>query len=187
MPQRNQRTRRAPQNVLHFEARRVTGSIDPLPVQQSILLQQRVQLQAVLANGKTTAITAAAICSQLPGGAASWDRFRILKVEVWGGDNAAPLAPGSLDLTVGLTSVVAGTDTAYFTDVGTTGARRAHLCISPSSLYQMSWNRSADTTALITISTFVVPATETDTVYVQVSIEARSDLIEKVVIQPPAD
>jgi len=157
---------------IQFEATRGTGSADPPAVQDTILLQVRLQLTLKVEDNTITNIPASLIGSQLPGGVTEWDRFRINKFEVWGPDIIANTSDSDT-LTFGIRSATGGTDGGAFSDNGTAGSRRAHIVIKPSTLYKMTWWPCGAATPVALLEYSGVGGSA-NTVLVQVSIEARS-------------
>jgi hypothetical protein len=160
------------QPQIQFEATRGNGYTDPPTVQDTILLQVRLQLTLKIEDNTITNIPASLIGSQLPGGVTEWDRFRINKFEVWGPDVIANTSDSNI-LTFGIRSATGGTDGAAFSDNGTAGNARAHVVIKPSTLYKMTWWPSGAATPVALIEYSGVGGSAND-VLVQVSIEARS-------------
>jgi hypothetical protein len=108
----------------------VSGSIDPAPVLTTIKVQHRIQINATLTGTPPTLqITTSIIANQIPGTAAAWDNFRLMKIDVWGPDegNISVFMNGS------------PYDGAQFTDWGTPGNRRCQLHIAPNFQGRQNW------------------------------------------------
>lgn len=163
-------------HLIMYEATRTTGISEPPPVQTTILLSYRFQFNIELTNSSpSTNIIASDVQSALPGGSAAWPYFRVLKVELWGGDN--PLgAGGSVPMTLTLGQAGSFTDPGSFTDNGTSGARRAHIAIRPSTMYSSYWWNSASQ-IVATVSGTGIESTAQQTAILQMTVEARSSSI----------
>jgi hypothetical protein len=189
MPQlryRRTTTRIIAQNpAVQFEHKRITGQrpMDPPSTLQTFLLSMKVEalvgLTLVTTSSQGSPVTRDNLVAMLPGGAVVWDRYRIVKIEVWGGDTQSGGTPApDLNLTI---TPIRDTETTVFTDSGTAGSDRAHICVRPSTLFQQQWLSTApDNTAQFYLgSTNLLGTTPTSLAVLHVSFEARTKTAQK--------
>jgi hypothetical protein len=186
MPQLQKRRKNVPPRIInervHFENTRIPGSEDPPETLRTFLLSLKVEANVLIAAGSGTSITGTQLTTILPGGATVWNRFRILKVEAWGADITSTQFTG-LNLTLTSRGL---TETSVFTDTGTIGAKRAHICVRPSTLYQQQWlSTQPDTSTYINLATIVASGTASVvTGVLHVTFEARTNVGAKPVFAP---
>jgi hypothetical protein len=147
----------------------VSGAPDPVPVNSTIKVQHRIQINVGLRSPTSpTPVTTRDIANNLPGGGSAWDKYRIIKIDAWGND----VLPISLQMTG---NAVAPVDGASFTDWGSPGARRAELHIMPAFSFRSAWQplSGADTQ----FSMWTNLASANDTAIVNITLELQTERI----------
>lgn len=173
---------------VHFEHTLSRGPANPPRTLASFLMTMKIEAKVQLGQQTSTGgtnLTGTQLSAMLPGGAVIWDRWRILKIEVWGADyqSGGPTVP-DVNLTINATNMM--TETAVFTDTGTAGSQRAHISVRPSTLYQQSWRSTApDSAVYLTIgSTTLTGTTPSAITVLHVTFEARTKPLAKPAFGP---
>jgi hypothetical protein len=110
---------------------RVNCPVDPPPNAQELTVSHRVQFDVDASAGAGATVTLAQCLSLVPGGAAVWDKARLLRVAVWG--------PAAAGMTVSLTMATAQGDLASWKDYATQGAKRSGIAVVPDFLTRITW------------------------------------------------
>lgn len=175
---KRQQNKAKPKHQCKFDAEtvRTRGTIDPKPVLTSLVMSYRAQIQVVL-NTATPShdVTLAEIMAKVPGGSTTWPKVRITHYEAWAGDAVGPTT-GTPPLNLRLlttTSEEFGGDNASFSDAGTFGSRRPHISVRPGLFQRLQWADAASVNGVVSLSQ-VIPAGESSSVILQVSLEMRS-------------
>jgi len=180
MPQRKRtptkRTSNMRNNMLRTQAKMTRGTPDPIGINPIVCTYRGMTTQNV-ASGSLGVVTPSVLIAFVPGGAAAWARFRLLHVEIWGPSTLTSAETNLSSVTLeilGLATSGIGADQATFTDHGTHGSRRAHLSIRPASMFELSWFSTADTATNLFQYSTNAPATATDQIVLQFTVELRS-------------
>jgi hypothetical protein len=141
---------RTPLELRAMSSQLTNGSNDPIPVYDTIKLKHRIQILGTLPA--TTPfqqdITTGTINANIPGGTTSWDKFRIVKIDVWGSDTqgislAFPPTTATPDVE---------SDGATFSDWGVPGSRRCALHVVPAFSYRSRWQYLATASPVVMFS-----------------------------------
>lgn len=158
---RNTRNNPAPTELKGMSSTLVAGAPDPTPVSNVIKHHHRLQLSGSLAS--TAPINKTAVFAALPGGSAAWTYVRIIKVDIWAGDQHGLSFKWDVQLA----------DEMQFSDWGTPGNRRAQLHIMPNFRLRQAW---LDSTAgvLFTLAHLGQTGGETSNYIVNITVEAQT-------------
>lgn len=174
----NNNKQKQPKNKKHqcnleLATTRTRGTADPRPVLDAVTMQHRTQLVLNLTTADPTHnVTLSEIMASVPGGPTMWPKVRIAHYEAWGGDGNVQNQPLTLQILTN-TGEEFGGDQASFTDSGTSGSRRSHVSIRPGLFQRAQWADGSSTNPVLRVSS-PVPATGSQNVILQVSLELRS-------------
>jgi hypothetical protein len=143
---------------------RVNGPIDPIPTSTDVVVTKQYTYFGTFPEAGSVGITSAAISAAFPRLTTSgtpFDRYRLIKVSVFGATNDESIA---IDMNQ---DQVSFGDNAFFIDYGTAGSRRPAIHISPAFSIRQSWNVSTNGIILFTIS-------GTGEYVLQLTVEMRS-------------
>jgi hypothetical protein len=131
---RNRNIARSRNLEMNFEAIRTRGNPLPPTVLSSVLLTFKVQYTVLYTSPTAGILTPSGAVAGVPGGFTTWNRLRVLHIEIWGPDIS--VSTGSSAVLLELGSIGSGTDNASFRDSATIGNQRAHISVRPSLLYR---------------------------------------------------
>jgi len=152
--------------VSDFAPKEVTPTSDPRPVEYSIKIPKRIQIQVVLPESGNHSVTVSELMGGVPGGITYWNRVRFERFDVWSGADAA----SSDVLTVTVSPQNDWSQPVFSVkDSGTVGNTRAKVGFRLGLLDRARYFGTAATTEL-----FVVGGLATSEVIIQASVELIS-------------
>jgi len=157
--------------ALRSNTLRVGGPTDPEPIANDVVVTKTFQTLLPVV-GLPMSVSPRMLAAEFPGfslTAPTFNRFRLVKVSVYGTENAGSTTAGSVTV-----SFPVGTggfnDGAAFTDYGTFGARRPCLHLSPTFNLRNIWLIATDAATML----FTVGTNTGADVILQYTVEARS-------------
>ncbi len=141
--------------LLNQSVTHVNGPVDPLPINNDVVVTKRVELS--LTSATPLDVTGAKLSTALQASVAYFDTFRIQKISAY--DEASTGAEITVDFP--------GFDGGNFVDRGTAGQRRPQLHLSPTFSQRSTWGALTDTATLFTATAAVGGV-------LQVTIQVRS-------------
>lgn len=151
--------------MINGSSARVKGPSDPPPVTTDIVLTKIFRKAVTVSSTAPVPINGTFITGCIPGGVATFDRFRVLKISAYGPANLQTdqTSLPSLNLQV-------NDDLANFNDEGVYGSKRPALHISPGFDSRLTW-RTDSSGPVATVST---GATTPIIVIIDLTLELRT-------------